>query len=108
MQPGIKQGKHVQDVQGDADFWHMEIWECRDVSGIMICSVALWIGVMVTYICPEPHQNHLGSLVPHHKASSRTHRSAGLHTKTLQRHTKWALMRKGGGGVGWRQRWSME
>lgn len=104
MQPGIKQGKEYNHVQGDADFWCMEIWECRDVSGIMICFVALWFGVMVTYICPEPHQNHLGSLVPHHKASSQTHRSAGLHTETLQHHTKWALMREGG----WRQRWSME
>lgn len=76
--------------------WCIEIWECRDVD-IMICFVALWVGVMVTYIFPEPHQNHLDSLVPHHKASSRTHRSAGHRTETLQRHTKWALMREGGG-----------
>lgn len=97
VQPGIKQGKEHNHVQGDADCWRKVIWECRDDSDIMIYFVALWIGVMATHICPEPHQNHLGSLVPHHKASSRTHRSAGLHTETPQRHTKWALMREGGG-----------
>jgi len=94
-QSGIKQAKEHNHVKSNADFWQMDIWECRD---------ALWIGVMVTYICPELHQNHLGSLVPHHKASYRTHRSAGLRTETLQRHTKWPLMREGG----WRQKWSME